>query len=371
MPIMPTIAVSAITDPKEFEALENELKPFFDLYSNNPFLLLPFLKKIVQFLPKGTAPLFLIARAQGRIIGVAPFMLNQKFAYRSSNFLLKCELSPDFIVNDAFRDLFLESVLAVAFKKLRVQSLILDIPHASPNREVIERICSKNSFALSKQPNSDSKNHSVIYTGGSWENFQQTMGSRYRKRFRKIEKTIQDEGQYRILSFVGKENPDKLDYIYDSILEVERLSWKQTWRSQHSQEYDDDLMWLWQSSVSAQEDPAFQWLVHFLELNSQVIAYVFAINYKGTTYIGKTSFVDKYRSLHPGLFLMNSALKFAMNTAGIYKIDFLTNLDFFKIWRPSCEVRTTVAVNCLIPRLLQNTQNKCQLVYSKFQKLIA
>jgi hypothetical protein len=120
-------------------------------------------------------------------------------------------------------------------------------------------------------------------------------GFKVQKKIQKNRKNHPRRGQYRILSFVGKENPDKLDYIYDSILEVERLSWKQTWRSQHSQEYDDDLMWLWQSSVSAQEDPAFQWLVHFLELNSQVIAYVFAINYKGTTYIGKTSFVDKYR----------------------------------------------------------------------------
>lgn len=353
---MSKITLTFITDIQEFEALETELSSFLDQYNDNPFLTLPFLKKSLESLPRDSVAFLIIARISGKIIGFAPLLLERKLMFKTLGFILKYELSPDFIISDGYREIFFTSLFN-CFKILKINSIKLDIPENSPNFSHIQNACNNNHLYFNKLPNVDSQNHALIRFE-SREEFEKAMTSRFRKKFKKYEKDLQATGQFRIYSY-DPINPTQIRHkIYSNVIEIEKFSWKQEWRSQRSLNLDDDLIWLWESCLCAEDTPQFRWFIHFLELNNQAIAYVFTVHYKGTAYIAKTSFVNRYGSLHPGLFILNFAVKYALGTENIQTVDFMTNLDFFKIWQPTYHKRITVEVNGLIPELFNSVKKK-------------
>ena len=363
---MQKISLTIITDIQEFEALETELSSFLDQYNDNPFLTLPFLRKSFESLPKTSVAYFIIARLNGKISGFAPLVLEKKFMFKTLTFILKCELSPDFIISDDFREVFFKSLFK-CFKTLKINSIKLDLPNESPNFIHIQKTSKDNHLYFSKLTNVDSQNHAIIHAQPQpREQFEKTMTSRFRKKFRKFEKDLQEAGQYRVYSYDPNKHSQTQDEIYANIIEIEELSWKHEWRSQHRLNLDEDLIWLWDSCICEETNPQFRWFVHFLELNNQNIAYAFTVHYKGTAYIAKTSFANRYGSLHPGFFILNFAVKYALETENIQTVDFMTNLDFFKLWRPTCHKRFTVEVNRLIPKLLSTVKKK--LVKLKEQK---
>lgn len=350
------MTLTFITDIQEFEALETELSSFLDQYNHNPFLTLPFLKISYKSLPRDSIAFFIIARLNGKILGFAPLVIEKKLFLKTLAFILKCELSPDFIISDGYQEIFFDSLFK-NLKKFKINSIKLDIPEESPNFLYIKNACNDNHLYFNKLPNVDSQNHALIHAK-SLEEFEKSMTPKFRKRFRKIQKDLGSAGKIGIYSYDPINESQNRDTIYGNVIEVDGLSWKQEWRSQHRLKTDDDLIWLWQSCVCAEGNPHFRWFIHFLELNNQAIAYAFTVHYKGTAYIAKTSFVNRYGSLHPGRFILNFAVRYALQTENIQTVDFMTNLDFLKYWRPTCHKRITVEVNGLIPKLFSSVEKK-------------
>jgi hypothetical protein len=116
---------------------------------------------------------------------------------------------------------------------------------------------------------------------------------------------------------------------------VEEGCWKNNWRIHNNSVVlaDGDLLNLWTGAgLAAKDYPDLKRRIWFLNLDGKPIAYNLAIEYKGTIYMCKTSFNNKYRNLSPGIYLNNIAIQDSFNSRCINMIDFLTNLPFHERW---------------------------------------
>jgi hypothetical protein len=188
-------------------------------------------------------------------------------------------------------------------------------------------------------------NHRVIPVKCSWDDFKKLKGGKYRRRFKRIANRLDKIGKWKIILFENGNFGDNACTIRSKILEVENKSWKEKWRLQNAQIVDKDLLWLLSASpLAAKNNPDFQLKVWFLELNDKTVAYSLIIQYKGTAFIAKTSYSNRYRRLYLGLHINNAVVKDLFTENKCCLIDFMTNLPFQEIWSSTCMPR----VRCLI-----------------------
>jgi CelD/BcsL family acetyltransferase involved in cellulose biosynthesis len=345
--------VFASQDPLEFES---ELETFLNNHSPNPFTLYPFIKNSAANIPEEAVPAFLISRAEGRIVGFAPLLFRRQFGLWVASFLLSYEFSPDFITEQKYSQ-HVVNQFCLLMKKRRCR-LEMDLPAESLTLQFLQEACLQNGISLHISSSDLVKHHTVVQVSGSWDDFNKARGRHFRQKFRAIERDLKKIGENKITCLDSiTVNGAGAEAVFEEILKIEKASWKENWRfnAQHSQDYD--LTRLWQSLMNVKNNAGFGWSAYFLELNNKKIAYALMLQYNGRAYLAKSSYVDKYRSVHAGLYVVHRAIEASFGK-GIEEIDFMTNLYTSRTWATACRPRITcVASNGVIPDLLRRSSN--------------
>jgi CelD/BcsL family acetyltransferase involved in cellulose biosynthesis len=175
--------------------------------------------------------------------------------------------------------------------------------------------------------------HRIIPVSCSWEDFQAKKGGSFRRRFKRMERNLSQGGQWKITCFENENNrPD----VLEKILDIEKRSWKETWRTREQMTKDQDLLNLWSGAqLASQTEKDFKWNTWILELNNQPVAYSLILQYKKNAFIAKTSYDNRYRRLYLGMYVNHAAICSMFNKGQVENIDFMTNLPFMEAWTPT------------------------------------
>ena len=343
------IKVKVITNPdKTIEVDWNEL---VSQSCENPFLLHGFVLQIMKssYL-NDYSGLILVFSHEEKIIGIAPLMERKRFGVRDVKFTNKFVYSPDLIVDDNNRQILISLVLNFLFKNLNCKFVEFTLPIESPTLNILKEQCKDRgiNFKVAYE-----MGHRILPVGCSWNEFQSLRGKNFRQQFRKAEKKLDLAGPWKTVSVFDNEGTG----VIERILDVERRSWKDTWRNKKGDYVDEDLVnILYASQITAKNEPAFKWKVWFLELNDQAIAYLLVLHYKNKAYLTKTSYDEKYRKFYPGQFLRKSVISDLFNEGQTNTIDFLTDLPHHQTWTSICKHRATITMTKgVIPNFVHST----------------
>ena len=121
--------------------------------------------------------------------------------------------------------------------------------------------------------------------------------------------------------------------VLEKILDVERMSWKESWRNRMLIATDEDLLMIWEGSqIVARTKTDFKGSVWFLQINHETVAYSFVIKYKGTAFMAKTSYDNRYRTFYVGKYINHIAIRDMFNEGQIKTIDFMADLPYMPFW---------------------------------------
>lgn len=323
-----TVSIHVVPEFSKLHEIEAVWNKLINKYGKNPFFLTGFVKQFMEFYrSKEWTPLPLVISTDDVITGIAPLMIRKKFGVRTVKFLSKFAFSPDFILNDQYRQTHIASILDFLFKTLRCQFVDLTLPAESPNLRIVKQMCKAKRIYFWANPHMGRCIIPVQYT---WDEFKKRKGYNFRRRFKRLERKLDRAGSWRTIC-IGKRN-NRSDAI-KWILDVERKSWKQAWRAQRGIKMDQDLLMVWKASqYMARTEPNFNWKVWFLKLNDQTLAYTLVLQYKETAYIVKTSFDEGYRKFQPSIYINNAAIRELFKEGHVRNIDWLTDLPFHRNW---------------------------------------
>jgi hypothetical protein len=339
------IVTKIFTNASELSKIKKDLDIFLNSCCKNPFNLYPFVENYMRSFCQDSIPVILVSSVNKKIVGLAPLQLTKNLFIWRANFLFQYFVSPDFIVADEFREEVLRNFLYIIVKKLKCKIIDLDLPAESQNLPILERVSSDYKLVFRKQF-MDAKSHCLISVQGSLSEFEKSQGGQFKRKFRRISRNIDEKGEWKVEIVENLQNDQNAKDSFNKMMTIERTSWKEKWRLQAGCTIDKDLLWFWDSSLSATKtNPDFKCKIWFLELNNQSIAYHFVIEYRGTAFITKTSFAEKYRQLSPGIFVHQAIIAELFRTREIETIDFLTNLPFMKTWSTTCLPRVTFTLN--------------------------
>ena len=339
------IETKIITNSNELNKMKSDLDIFLSSHSKNPFILYPFIETYMQSYCQDSTPIILVAIVNKKIVGLAPLQLRKNLIFQTINFLFPYFVSPDFVVADEYREQVLRIFLHIIVKKIKCETIVLDLPGESQNLPSLEKISKDFKLTLEKNfPNSMSQ--CKISLQGSLIEFEKAQGGQFKRKFRRISRNLDESGEWKIIINENFQNDQNVKETFDKIMTIEKMSWKANWRSETGCTIDKDLLWIWNASLWANKNnPDFKCKIWFLELNNQTIAYHLVIEYDGTAFITKTSFAEKYRNLSPGIFVHQAIITEQINRRETKTIDFLTNLPFMKTWSVKCYPRVTFTLN--------------------------
>jgi hypothetical protein len=339
------IDTKIFTNASELSKIKKDLDIFLSSYCKNPFNLYPFIENYMQVYSQDTIPMILVSSVNEKIVGLASLQLRKNLFFWRANFLLPYFVSPDFVVADEYREEVLRNFLHIIVKKIKCKLIVLDLPAESQNLPILERV-SKDYKLIFRKQFIDAMSHCIMSVQGSLGEFEKSQGGQFKRKFRRISRNLDERGEWKIIINENLQNDQNAQEAFDKIMAIEKMSWKANWRLQTGSTIDKDLLWIWNSSLSATKtNPDFKCKIWFLELNNQAIAYHLVIEYRGTAFFTKTSFAEKYRQLSPGIFVHQTIIAEQFRRREIETIDFLTNLPFMKTWNIKCFPRVTFTLN--------------------------
>ncbi|MGZ3634341.1 MAG: GNAT family N-acetyltransferase [Parachlamydiaceae bacterium] len=335
------IETKIITNANELNKMKNDLELFLSKHSKNPFILYPFIETYMQSYCQEFTPIILVTIVNKKIVGFAPLQLKRNRIFQTINFLFPYFVSPDFVIADEYRELVLGIFLHIIIKKIKCESIVLDLPGESQNLPILEKISKDCKLTLEKNF-TDSMSQCKISLQDSFTEFEKAQGGQFKRKFRRILRNLDESGEWKITINENLQNDQDIQEAFNKIMAIEKMSWKANWRLETGCTLDKDLLWIWNASLWANKNnPDFKCKIWFLELNNQTIAYHLVIEYDGTAFITKTSFAEKYRNLSPGIFVHQAIITEQINRQETKTIDFLTNLPFMKTWNVKCYPRVT------------------------------
>jgi hypothetical protein len=276
---------------------------------------------------KGWTPLLLMASVDDEIVGIAPLMVKRRLGIRYAKFLLKSPLSPDFISCDGYRRILLSKTLEFLFKSLHCQVVDLTLPAASPNTTVLRDECLVRKICSFQR---EDVGQAVLNVDRSWSEFAKSRGKKFLQDIRRTERNLSHVGPWRVLCL---ENMDEMSKALEQIMRVERLSWKQAWRIRTGQETDHDLLAIWAGSqYASRTGSSLKRSTWLLEVNEQIVAYAFILEYKEVASVVKSSYDRQYARFAPGIYLISTAIRRIFEKKDVIMIDFLTDVPFTKTW---------------------------------------
>jgi hypothetical protein len=322
------LSVSVISDPFKVLELKKDVDAFVSEWSRNPFLFSGFLSQFMRSNRlAGWAPFLFVVKADEKIVGTAPLMVKKKLGMHFARFFPNFWFSPDFVVNEQYRNAFMTCLVDYLVKYINCRFACFAMPVFSQNLKTLEQYSKVNRISFSAKNQSG---HCVLPVECSWGEFQEKKGRR--RIVRQIERKLNQIGPWKI-DYV--ENVCNRPDVLKKILGVERNSWKDSWRNKMQIVSDEDLLMIWEGSqIIAETKPDFKGCVWFLQINHEIVAYTFIIKYKGTAFITKTSYDNKYRKFYIGKYLMNTAIRDLFNEGKTKAIDFMTDLPFMTFWNP-------------------------------------
>jgi CelD/BcsL family acetyltransferase involved in cellulose biosynthesis len=350
------------TNTSELNKMKKDLELFLSSHSKNPFILFPFIETYMQSNCEESTPIILVASVNEKIVGLAPLQLRKNLIFQTINFLFPYFVSPDFVVADEYREQVLRIFLHIIVKKIKCETIALDLPGESQNLPILEKVSKYFKLTFEKQL-ADSMSQCKISLQGSLIEFENAQGGPFKRKFRRISRNLDENGEWKIIVKENFQNDQNIQEAFEKIMAIEKMSWKANWRLETGCNIDKDLLWIWNASISAtKSNPDFKCKIWFLELNNQTIAYHLVIEYEGTTFITKTSFAEKYRNLSPGIFVHQAIITEQIRSKETNTIDFLTNLPFMKTWKVKFYPRVTFTLKrSLISDLL--VRKTIDLVY--------
>jgi len=273
-----------------------------------------------------------------------------------AQFLLDDGFSPDFVVDDQYRETCIRYFFEYLFKTLNCQFVTFNLPPESQNLAIMRQLCKVHGIGFSAGTRYE---HRIIPVECSWDEFQKRKGRR--RIIRQIERKLDEIGSWEIEYF---ENLSKCSDILNKILDVERLSWKHPLSQSNacaSFVFENErLLTIWAASQTAARTNDFKWSVWFLQINDKTVAYTFAVKYKETAFIATTSYDEQYRKSYVGKYINAISIRDMFNDGHTKIIDFTGDFSFMSFWTSLSlsNVRVCMCKKNLVPlvkRLSSNT----------------
>lgn len=332
--------VKAITNISKLRETKDSWNAFINRYSDNPFFLYEFLTEYIDMnREQSWDPLIFVGHDDDEIVGIAPLMTKKVLGVRLVTTILKPYDTPDFIVIEKFRKEFIECIIDHLFQTIGCNVIDLVLSPQTKNLDILVKMCRVKRIRFGTEPYIG---HRMLKVNGDWKLFEKHMTGTSRKHFRQAERKLNDMGSCKIMCFEKKERKSVGDH---KLVEIDKRSWKETWRARRGKKIDPELLILLNGSGQvASSVPDFKCKTWVLELNNRPIAFVVIIQYKKTAYIAKTSYVAhaSYERYSPGLLIMNAAIRDLFEGKSVVDIDFLTDMPFMKRWPTSCQRRTRI-----------------------------
>lgn len=333
-------SIKVITNGAQLLAIREEFDSFVWKWSENPFLLSPFILSGMELChSRGRVPIIFMIYDSDRIVGMAPLLLRHKMGIRFSEFLFGSHFLPEIVVDDEYREACICAIIDCLTENMNCKFLDLTLSAESKNLPALEESCNRiHIFSSSKVENC----HRIALVNCTWDEFVSKRGSNFRHKFRRIEQKLSETGNWKIskVETLGQENE-----LFDKILQIDALSWKKTWAFSKGITEDPELSMLFRSIVNNTKiKPVFTWCAYFLSINDKVISYVLVFKGKETAFIKRTSYDESYRDFSPGLLIMNYAVRDLFDDGRIRLIDWCSENSFMDRWSKITLPRMTIMV---------------------------
>ncbi len=335
----PRVTIKVISDPDRLGEIEDAWDSFVDRCGDNPFFLSGFVKEYAKaYRSEGWTPLILVVLIDNAMSGIVPLVIKKRFGIRFVKFLLEYHCSPEIVIDDKYREVCMPHILRFLFNTLKCQFVDLVLPTDSSNLPILKRESKAGRVYLGVRPEIE-MGHRIIPINCTWGEFIKARGSNFRQKFKKIERNLNRAGSWQIVYVEGKKDEED---TFKKILDVDKLSWKEGWHASRGIS-DEQLLTIFEGlRNTTRGQPDFKWGAWFLELNNETLAYALGLHYKETTFIKRTSYVERYRHLYPGIFVVHAAIHELFDKGETRKIDFYTDHSFMTTWAKACLPRVTI-----------------------------
>ena len=332
----------------------NEIKFDWDKYIinnyHNPIFLKEFIIERSLFYKKnGWECINIIFYYDDKVIGVIPLRYRRDFSHTYGKFLLQPHFSPDFIVSKGYEKKVVNSFLDIVLNKFNWYYLDLSMPIESKIMNSIKDMLNKKRINYSMYEGFE---HRIIKKDVPYDVYYNNLANRNKKEFRRIERKLKRLGERKVTLY---ENGEINQKIMEDINEIEKRSWKQSYRIRRSMSKDPDIEMIWNASKNITfHEPSYKWSILFLELDNKKIAYAINLQLENYSTVIKTSFDNSYRKYSPGVQIVNEAVKELYSREEVECIDFLTNLPFSRKWSDTVFSRKRIILSPyrFIPRLI-------------------
>ena len=339
------IRIENVSDIDRLRNIESQWNSLVCECNKNPFLFTCLVKPFISLNSANNwTPMIVTLSENTKLLGIVPLMVKRTYGLRLFSFILRPPYSPDFIVRD--ENEYMKAIVDYLFNSLGCHFLSLDFTGQSRFFENLKQECDKAGIHYSII---SENGHRILPIRSTWQDFRKLKGGKFRRKFRKIEQNLNKIGEWKVVCANRKNTYTE---VLSKILEVEKESWKQTWRAKKGSNIDDVLLAIWEGlSSKAQIQPDLDWTVWFLEIDNHPIAYALVVVYSGVAYIAKTSYAARYRRFYPGIYVVHVAIRELWNNGNVRLVDFLTDLKFMETWTDDVErrVRMVISKNPILP----------------------
>lgn len=310
--------------------MEREWNRFIKDHAGSLFFLSGFVRQFMDFnQSRGWNPTVLVFSAEDNIVGIASVITTKKFGVRVAKPLFNPAFSPEFVFSDQYRETCIAKTFEVLFDMMHCRFVCLTLPEESPDIVVLKRESNSRRIQFFTRPE---MGHCVLPVKSTWLEFERTRGRDYVRKFKRIERNLSRVGRWKVACYDLKNEGSQ---AIKKTLDIEKKSWKEGLRTQMGKEVDLELMMILEGAQhTAKTERDFKCNIWFLELDCQTLAYLLVIQYKGVAYFVKSSYDERYRSLAPGLHVVNMVCRELFDRRQVAAIDFLTDLPFMEIWKP-------------------------------------
>jgi hypothetical protein len=328
---------------------------FVNSFAPSPFFLVGVLKSYSN--PEGGPHRVFatVMRDGSRLVGLAVFRTTDNyilprprlFRFSSVEFLIPDCWSPDFVVHPDYRKEFVDRVMTLLFDRLGYQSASLTLSSDSPNDPVLREYCDRRGMPFSHRPSANWPERAVLSVKGTWADYLESRGKEFIRRYKRLERRMTRAGRWSISN--GKVESQA---IVDTILGIDRNSWKAEWRKLRTvqpgsnlevADVDEDLLGIL-NSYKREPTTKSRPLYWILELNGRPIAFLVATVLGNVSYMQKTSYDASYRSLSPGDIINLRAFRDLFESGSISRLDFFTSFHYMRYWTLETITRGTFLI---------------------------
>lgn len=303
---------------KSFDELESYIRPWNILSQKfgNPLLDINwYLAGAKGFSSSSQLRMVLLTSGGGVFKAIAPLASKGKYLPHLEILGTSILREPSGFLYDSENTLkvLLNSLLNLR-RPLYLRGLYNDSPEAGILKDKLEMRDSEFYFReYSKIP--------YVNTNGDWSSFEANLSSSKRTNIRRLQRKAKKQGE---VSFeVITPTVSNLVHYLDVMFKIEASNWKGRMGTAISEHEALHGFFEEYASLMASEGKL---RLNFMYLNNKPIAAQFAVEYANSFWLFKIGYDEKYRSIYPGILLMNYVVKYCYDN-GLNSCEFLGNND--------------------------------------------